>query len=233
MMQMKTGLDNEFHELNSIQLNHKQKDAMWRNIQRKSKRSFTFLSLKNVGISVLAVAFMLIITFNLIDFRGEKHPSNIAAPKPTKKIESPKPAGNPEIRDNGQGWQIDGRMRYDVATIEDLNPESKELSELKVSRHQSFGTDTDPVDPDLDIHESKTYTLQTVLNQQVLQFKNGQKILITTGLYAVKGRQDEFPGAKVLGYAKDDGKFYDLNGKLFNLRISSRVQIVAGELKIK
>ncbi|MGV3466850.1 MAG: hypothetical protein ACO1OT_16360 [Heyndrickxia sp.] len=233
MMQTKTGLDNEFHELNSIQLNHKQKDAMWRNIQRKSKRSFAFLSLKNVGISILAVAVMLTVTFNLIDFKGEKHPSNTAAPRTVQKVVPPKPAGNPEIRDNSQGWQLDGRMRYDVATIEDINSDLKELNELKVTRLQSFGTDNDPVDPELNLHDSKKYTLQTILNQQVLQFKNGQRILLTTGLYAVEGNSDDIDGAKVLGYAKDDGKFYDLNGKPINLTISSRVQIVDGELKIK
>ncbi|MBS4174605.1 hypothetical protein [Bacillus sp. FJAT-49736] len=230
---MKTGLDKGFHDLNNIYLNYKQKDAIWRNIQRKSKSSFMFLSLKYAAISVVTVTVLVVLTYNLIDFGGKKQPGNTASPEPTEKVIPSKPAGNPEVRDNSQGWQLDSRLRFDVAAIKKLDPNFKEISQLEVTRLQSFGTDTDPSDPELNLHESKKYTLQTVLNQQILQWRSGQKILLATGLYAVKGSSDEIDGANVLGYEKTDGKFYDLNGKLMNLTISSRVKIVDGELEIK
>jgi hypothetical protein len=235
-MQMKTGLDNEFIELNTIHLNNEQKTAIWKVIHQKSKKSATLISVRNVAISILTVAVMLILTFNLIHLNENKQQHHSSTPAPTKKVVPHKVTGNAELRDNdSKSWEIISRAyRYDIASIEYLNTNLNELAQLKVKRIQIFGTDTDPEGTVIKIDElQRTYTLQTILNQQVLQFQNGQKILLSFGQYEKVNSTDWFWGAKVLGYAKDDGKFYDMKGKPLNLTISSQVKIVDGVLNVQ
>jgi hypothetical protein len=222
--------DEEFKELNSIDLSHDQKTKMLQNIKVVTKRRNRFQIFKNVFVISAALALFLILTISLISERMQtKNPS---ASDPQKHVKINIEQTQQLSKKDSAQWEVVSRLRYDYGVIEKVQTSQKQVV-ITVKRINSFGSDADPIDTTKPDTDSRTYVLKTSENKQILHLKVNQKVLLLYGQYSAKGSTDTFWAAEVLGNTQKDGKFYNSEGKLVNLTISSTVNVTDGILKVK
>ncbi|MDP4084990.1 MAG: hypothetical protein Q8934_10300 [Bacillota bacterium] len=227
--------DEEFQDLNSIDLSKKQKITIWRNLNLKIKRRRKVSYLKNSLILLSTLLIVFILSTNLLNRNLNKHRQSAAIQKNkmvTAKEKQSAILKNPEQilkKSDSEHWELIERQRYDLAIIEKINTNANQIS-IVVTREKSFGGDADPYGPVFN-PDSKTreYRLKTSDEKQTLYLKGKMKVLLAVGHYA--NGQDQFYAAEVLSYKDSNEKFYNPQGQLANFRLSSAVKMVNGELE--
>jgi hypothetical protein len=234
-MTNRTLWDEEFKELNSIELSETQKVKLWKNITSKKQNRFEFF--KYGLIYSAAIALFLVLTASFIS--GKIHTKDHSADqparpaKPTQQAQPVKIVPNQIISKAGSAdWgEALERLRYDEGVIEKIKTDQKQVS-IIVKLTNRYGSDADPlgtvIKPD---SGTKEYLLTTSKLNETLHLEVNQKVLLLVGLYQKKGSTDNFWGGEVTGIMQKDGKYYDSDGKLLNLRISNQVNITNGILK--
>lgn len=228
--------DDDFKELNTIELNDNQKKLIWKNINVGARKRNHFIYIKSSFIALSALLIVVILATNFLN-------GNLKMPQQgaEKKIQMNKnekqeylltTSQKPEqiIRSSdSKSWELLERIHYDLGVIQKIEITNHQMKIL-ISRINSFGSDDDPLgqvyNPDT---KTREYIIKTSEEIQILHLKEKDKVLITVEHYA--NGQNEFYAAEVKAYMKKDGKYYDTKGQLANLRISSVVNIANGNLE--
>lgn len=223
-MTKRTFWDEEFTELNSVDLHPQQKEKMWQNIKSGTKKRNRFEFFKNGLIVSAAMALFLIISASLI--LPKINNQNHSASAPQKQVV---PTQVLHKSDSAQ-WDAIARLRYDLGVIDKIQSKQNQLT-ITVKRNNSFGSDADPLgqvmNPDTD---TRTYLLKTSENTQTLHLKIKQNVLLLFGQYEQKASTEPFWAAEVLGVTKKDGKLYNSSGEPLNVNISSQINVTDGKL---
>ena len=233
-MTQKIPLDHDFQELNSITLNNHQKERVWENIHRKSRKRTLWKAISSSLILTGAAACFLILAFTSMHLFNNEGNQKIHHPEIHKPVPAPAKVYVPEKSvEVGRKWEIISRDgRYLAASIDSIRENKQLISEIEVKLNQYYGTDADPLGnfPSLDA-ATRTYKLKTKFDQHLL--KIGDHVLLSVGQYIDNDPKNWFYGAMVLGIQKKDGKYYTIDGKPTELVISSKVQIKKGSLIVK
>jgi hypothetical protein len=226
-MTNRTFWDEEFNELNSIELSGDQKNKLWKNITAKKKKN-RWMFFKNGLIYAAAIAIFLVLTMSFLSEKIQTKNHSASDPVKPVKIE---PAQLLYQKDSAD-WEIVDRERYDLAIIEKIQIDENKVS-ITAKRIQTYGTDADPLGPVIKRDpptETVTYLLKTSEPKQTLHLEKNQNVLLKFSYYLPKGAADSVLAAEVLGAAKDDGKLYNSSGELLNFPISSQVKVIDGKI---
>lgn len=235
-----TLFDENFNELNSINLSNNQKAEMWRNINHKAKKQ-TKHYWKNALAVLSAIAIILVLSPSLISKKSEMKVPEATSPKISDSRSNHKqdPADNSKIdepisaKNDSSQWEQISRLRYDLAEVITSKTESNKIT-VTVKRKQSFGTDPDPFGPVFKPDtETQDYILKSSADKQNLDLKPKQTVLLAFAQYQQPNSTDWFWGAELLCSLNPDGKYYDSEGKPATITISSYVKITNGILEIQ
>lgn len=225
--------DEEFKELNSIELSGTQKAKLWRNITAKKRKRSEFFKLGLIYSA--AAALFLVLTASFISGKLHHTKDHSAAAPPVQQVKT-KPAQVPVQQlagSDSKGWEPIARERIDLAAINKVDTSENKIS-ITVTRIKTFGYDTDPLNlvmnPDTD---TQTYILRTTEQKKTLNLQENQKVLLKFNQYQKTGEADTFWGAEVVGVQQKDGKYFNADGDLLTLLISSQVSVTDGKLEVK